>query len=339
MKHAILFLGLIGGFAANAQLTIDDTLYTGDAIAYYTLDSNAADLAAITGAGVTWDYSLIAGYNGITPNSDDVVDAASTSYSTDFPTTNYCEQLTGGVWTFFSNDDATDRVMVDGFVYDDGTTTFTVAYNVDNLIALQYPVNLSDTWTDPIEGTATIPAVGSVDVVGQAIITCDGTGTLKIGTNTYPNVIRVHVDEESEGTFFGQTIIMTRESFVYYDLDATNPMPIFRHDAVYADLDAGGIYGFSAVYSKDQVTNFVGMENSTEVAFNVYPSPATDVITVETGAENAEVSILNAAGQIVRNITATSPKEVVDISSLDPGIYVVKVKVGTSVGSKSITIK
>ncbi len=339
MKQGLLFLGLIAGISASAQITIDDTLYVGDAIVYYNLDSNATNLAATTGAAVTWDYSTIAGYNGSPTHADDITAASGTAYASDYSTANYCEELTDGVWTFFTNDDALDETHVHGFVYNDGTTEFIITYEVDDLKAMVYPMNLSDTYTDPIEGTASIPTLGNVAVTGDATVTADGTGTLLIGTNTYSNVIRIHTDEESSGTFFGQTIVISRESFVYYDLSSANPMPIFRHDAVEADLDAGGLYGFSAIYSKDQVSNFVGMEKNEAVAFSVYPNPSTDVITIETPSATSQISIVNSNGQVVKSISSTQLKETVDVSSLESGIYIVTVSFDGTTSSQSITIR
>lgn len=338
MKKGLLLLAIGFGTVASAQsLTIDDTLSTGDSRAYYPLDSNAVNLSGTTGAGVTWNYSTIAGYNGVTPSTNTVVVASSTAWAADYPISDYCEDFENGVRTFFRNV-GTD-VLVDGFVYNDGTNEFIVTYDVDELKALSFPMSMGSTYTDPISGTAAIPLVGDVSVTGEATVTADGTGTLTIGTNSYTNVIRVHTDEESSGTFFGQNITLIRRSYVYYDLDDANDMPIFRHDEVIADLDAGGTYGFQAVYSKDQVTNYVGTEEADMTQFSVYPNPATDVLNIVVPEGVTEMTIVNSLGQVVNTYLLPQGTITLNTSDFATGVYLVKAKSSNGITTRKVTIK
>ena len=337
MKHGLLFIGLLLGLSSQAQLTTANLLSIGDMRDYYSLDSNAANLAAVTGTGVTWDYSNIGGYFGSSANTNEVIDPASGSFATDFPGSAMQEEFNNGVQTFFNN--VGSEVIVDGFVYTEASNDFVVIYGTDPLVALSLPMNVSDSYTDAIEGSAEIPLAGTVAMTGDADITCDGSGTLMIGSNTYSNVIRIHTLEETSGTALGQDIFITRESFVYYDLDDANPMPIFRHDRVEADLDAGGIYGFSAVYSKDNVTNYVNIDDAEFDQLSVYPNPATDVVNISFEGNATQLTVMNAAGQIVYTSNNVQNLETINVSDFESGIYLVQVATETGVITKKVTVK
>lgn len=338
MKHGLLLIGLVLGLTTQAQLTTANFLSMGDMRDYYSLDSNAANLSAVTGTGVTWDYSGIGGYLGSVANTNEIIDPATGSFASEFPGSAMQEEFNNGVQTFFNNSGS--DVVVDGFVYTEAANDFVVKYDDDPLVALSLPMNVTDTYTDDIEGSAEIPLAGTVDMTGDAVVTCDGSGTLMIGGNTYSNCIRIHTLEETSGNALGQDIFITRESYVYYDLDDVNPLPIFRHDRVEADLDAGGIYGFSAVYSKDNITDYASIQNEEVSNFSVYPNPATDVMTISLeGAATTQVVIMNAIGQVVYTNDNVQNLEKLNVSDFESGIYLVQVATKTGIKTKKVTVK
>jgi hypothetical protein len=337
MKQCLLIIGLLLGLSSQAQLTTANQLSIGDTRDYFSLDSNATNYAAVTGTAVTWDYADIAGYFGMPANTNNIIDPATGSFAADFPSTTLQEEFDNGVQTFFNN--VGSDVIVDGFVYSEAGNDFIVAYDIDALLALQLPMNVTDTYTDPIDGTATIPLAGAVAMTGSATVTCDGSGTLIIGAYTYSNCIRIHTVENTSGTALGQTIDITRESFVYYDLDDANPMPIFRHDRVTADLDAGGIYGFSAISSKDAVTNYVSFEADEVNELSVYPNPATDVLNISFDGEVTQLTIMNASGQVVYTNNAIQKPETINISDFEAGVYLVQIVAAEGITTRKVTVK
>ncbi|MEO6831092.1 MAG: T9SS type A sorting domain-containing protein [Chitinophagaceae bacterium] len=63
-------------------------------------------------------------------------------------------------------------------------------------------------------------------------------------------------------------------------------------------------------------------------AFNgvsIYPNPAATYFTVE-GASGATITVSNAVGQVVKNFSLTTDKEVLDISGLAAGVYVLQLR-------------
>ncbi len=326
MKTPLLLLGICTSLFASAQtIELADTISTGNSMTYYVLDSNTTAYAAVTGADVTWDYSAVGAYV-IAPNANNVIDRVDSDFASEFPLADYAENFENSVNTFFTNDAGGNQVIVHGFVFQELSNDFIIKYDTDPLISYKFPMNLGDSYTDPIAGTATVPLAGDIDIDGEATVTADGTGALKVGEVTYSNVIRVHTTEVSEGIILGSPAIITRESYVYYDIDNFN-MPVFIHATVLAELGLGGDFGFTAVYSRDEITDYVGVEEPIQENTNlsVYPNPATGgfaTITCPAGTES--ISIMNALGSVVYTINAPATIETINVANLSKGIYFVQ---------------
>lgn len=333
MKTPLLLLGICASFYGTAQtIELADTISAGNSMDYFVLDSNANAYSAVIGAGSVWDYSEVGGY-GLAANTNDVILKDASTFATDFPTATYAENFENSVNTFFSNDAGSNQVIVHGFVFQELSNDFIIKYDTDPLISYKFPMNLGDSYTDPIAGTATVPLAGDIDIEGEATVTADGTGTLKVGDATYSNVIRVHTTEVSEGMILGSAAVITRESYVYYDIDNFN-MPVFIHATVLAELGLGGDFGFTAVYSRDEVTEYANVDvaNSSDINLSVYPNPATGDFTTITNPEEAEsMTILNALGEVVYTVNAPSMTETINVANLANGIYFVQTtKAGTT---------
>jgi hypothetical protein len=341
MKTPLLLLGISISFLGAAQsITLSDTLSTGDATAYYVLDSNVVDLAGVTGAAVTWDYSAIGAYD-MAPNNNNVINRTASAYAADFPTARYSEDFENSVKTFFTNVPGSSEVHVQGFVYIDGSNTIKIKYDDDALISQKLPMDLGDTYTDAISGSAVVAAFPAIDIDGEATVVADGTGTLKVGGNTYTDVIRVHTTEFTEGTAFGGPLEITRESYVYYDIASQN-MPIFMH--IFVELDAGsfGVFGFKATYGKDMITDYVGVNDilNTTAELSIYPNPVVgNIATISTEAGTQSIQILNTIGQVVLTVNNPAVLEEVNVADLKSGVYFVQATKNGTVQTSKFVVK
>ena len=341
MKTPLLLLGICASVVGTAQtIELEDTLSTGDAMTYYVLDSNATAYEDITGADVVWDYSEIGAYM-MAPNVNNVIDREDSDFAEHFPGARYTEAFENSVHTYFTNDDAASEVIVEGFVFQELSNDFIIKYNVDPLIALDLPMSLGDSYTDAIEGVAVVP-VGDEDpeISGEATIEADGTGTLKLGGTDYTNVIRVHTTEISEGTILFTPATITRESYVYYDIDNFN-MPIFIHATILLETGVGD-FGFTAVYGKDEITDYVGLEeeSTTPVDLSIYPNPVDGTFTTVSTSEGTEqLTIMNSVGQVVRVINNPQTAEQIDVSDLERGVYFVQALKGASTRTEKFIVK
>lgn len=82
----------------------------------------------------------------------------------------------------------------------------------------------------------------------------------------------------------------------------------------------------------------LGLVDLSGRALSVYPNPATDVINVELGANKSvqSIEIVNLAGQSVQNAKSAGS---LNISSLAPGVYVLRVKDNDNVTHMSRIVK
>ncbi|MEO6832990.1 MAG: T9SS type A sorting domain-containing protein, partial [Chitinophagaceae bacterium] len=83
------------------------------------------------------------------------------------------------------------------------------------------------------------------------------------------------------------------------------------------------VYGScgSSSYCKQTALGVSGISAFKDVS--LYPNPAVTYFTVE-GASGATVTLSNAVGQVVKNFSLTTDKEVLDISELAAGVYVLQ---------------
>lgn len=343
MKTTLLLLGICVGVVGNAQtIELEDTISTGNSMTYYVLDSNATNLSEVVGAGSNWDYSTIGGY-GLPGNTNNVIVASASEHAAQFPDAAYNENFENGVLTFLSNDAPGNRTIVHGFVFEEGTNTFIIKYDDDQLVSMTYPMNLGDTYTDDIEGSAVVPLGSPIDISGTATVTADGTGTLTVGTNSYTNVIRIYTKEVSSGASpVGGTVTFTRESYTYYDIDNFN-MPIFIHGTVFADAGVLGDFGFTAVYSKDMITDYTGVkenELSNEINLTVFPNPVVgELATITTTAGTERLTILNAMGQTVVTLNNPETIEKINAGDLNTGVYFIQAQLGNALKTQKFVVK
>jgi hypothetical protein len=76
--------------------------------------------------------------------------------------------------------------------------------------------------------------------------------------------------------------------------------------------------------------------------FSIYPNPASDFINVDLSDINKEikqVAIYNLQGKMVLINSAFIPGEKIDISSLSPGMYMVKIDLEDEVYTQKLVVR
>lgn len=63
----------------------------------------------------------------------------------------------------------------------------------------------------------------------------------------------------------------------------------------------------------------------------IYPNPATDILTISASEVFSETTIINLLGQKIRSKTGISSEEKIDVSDLEKGCYLIQIKVGNGV--------
>lgn len=80
-------------------------------------------------------------------------------------------------------------------------------------------------------------------------------------------------------------------------------------------------------------------QHDTEINFSVYPDPAEDYLIVEDKNSiiaSAQIDIFSSQGRIIKSIHATAQKNIIDISALSSGMYIIKINTDNNLLIKKI---
>jgi hypothetical protein len=88
----------------------------------------------------------------------------------------------------------------------------------------------------------------------------------------------------------------------------------------------GGLTAYRSTFNSDGTTAVQTVENQTFA--HISPNPASDYLQLEMDGVNGAVSlkIVNTMGQVVKNFTANTPPQYLDIKSLYNGIYFIEIQ-------------
>jgi hypothetical protein len=106
--------------------------------------------------------------------------------------------------------------------------------------------------------------------------------------------------------------------------NASNPIGVIADDFNGdGKMDAaGGIFGSNKVIWFEN-RGPLGIEENTTALFSIYPNPTKGILNISSTISIAEISIYNNLGQLLFTSEETNQ---IDISTLDKGIYFVKIK-------------
>jgi thiol-disulfide isomerase/thioredoxin len=106
-------------------------------------------------------------------------------------------------------------------------------------------------------------------------------------------------------------------------------------------MDSDILDGVLAQYNIPQMACSVGVdENIAALEVNAFPVPAQDQITVQLDGSisGASIDVYSVIGENVISLVATSTKEVIDVSSLEVGNYILSVQQGSQTKRQMISI-
>jgi bacillolysin len=151
----------------------------------------------------------------------------------------------------------------------------------------------------------------------------------------------------SNNTFYSATVNLTKAQYNF----ATNSQFRIQCDAsanddlVYMDqVTVKGIIGTG--FAPNSIIPLGGAPNSLTIDsvdeidgdFMIYPNPVTDgMLTVRVPAENAAYSIINILGQTV--LKGEVSKQAINVSSLNPGVYIIEVNDGEEINNQKFIKK
>lgn len=163
----------------------------------------------------------------------------------------------------------------------------------------------------------------------QSGLTANDTLTISLNNGTQTVVLEsVH-----PGNTFGFWTAKTFKMSNY--LPVTNTMKLIFRTA----NQPGSQDILEVAIDKFQLINgLAGIDNVTSQAFQIYPNPANNILSVTTDKPMVRLQVFDVTARLVLQKTALNAEETIDLSSVEPGTYMVTVtfKDGTTSQQKLI---
>lgn len=351
MNRKLFFTLIISSIGfANAQLTQSNEPQVGESVLLYVCDSAYTNASSINGDGVTWDFSDIKADAQATTKTMSVA----TSSNTDFYGASYVSEIPDFISTFWSSD-ANTRTSY-GFIFKDPSIgDIIISFSSNQELLMNYPFDLNGSLTDTYSGTLTNQQMASTGTscTGNITSEIDGRGTLILASDySNSNVLRHKVSETTSasitlpGVSLSVPASVSRVQYDYYDLSYSK-FPIFSHIKI--SYDATIVNGnFTLVLSSVEPSSdnsnppsTAGIEEFELPSFDVYPVPSSGLIHLETEGDDGIIQIIDPNGREMYRLKTVSGEShyELDLTSLDSGIYFIKVIVNGKVAIKRIVIE
>ena len=303
---------------AQNTLTSADITYLGDGFYQKECDTTGVQAGA-AGNGITWDFS------GLIPKTDstflDYIDPATTAYASSFTAANVALEEENGALSYFEL--TTDEYNYYGSVTDDGTGgTIKYTYS-DPARYFSFPLAFGNTSSDNLAagytaGGLVYTRTGTIDTE------YDGFGTLILPTGTFTDVSRVKIFEDNHdvATVQGFPINVDVSITTYEWITKGNKSPLLIIS--YVKAVTSGVTTLSKIVKMaTKKSSGVGItENNTALELSIFPSPATNSITITSSENTATINLLDISGkQLTHNLKLNQEN---DISNLQPGIYLIR---------------
>lgn len=224
-------------------------------------------------------------------------------------------KMTGGGSTAYYKQTAS-KLEITGLVTPDATLNF----STNNGTFIGYPVAFGYSENDTASGTFSATA-GSGNFSGTIAISADASGTLLIGTKTYPNVLRIKSIQNFNLTVFGFPVgTIANTTYAYYDNLHKAPLLSTTNAVI-------------TVQGTPQNTNIAQALNETFLAvsdlklkekLSIYPNPAQDFIQLKGNtSKDSKIKIYGLDGKLVKTTDIKSGK--IEVSELPPAAYFIEV--------------
>lgn len=331
MKKKLLFASLLLASASFGQgLTETNEPIVGTSVDLFLCDSFATNYANVTGTGLTWDYSDIAGYQGQMRNLT-VVDPTTTTNTSDFPSATKAIVVENFLTTYWSS--TTTERNSPGFVFNEPTFGEVKAiFNADPQKLANYEFGYNDELTDVFAGSLFFSFAGlpqNPDATGNSFSKIDGEGTLKLNAvTTLTGVIRcVTIDTLNTNVPIGN-IRLIRSQYEYYQLSSGN-MPVFTHTSakIVGSGTATPLTEFTVVLSKVQPDHFVSINEAEKVNFTIFPNPAKESLTIKGDFNGGIAKIIDQTGKTVQTIESVTSGMSIQLNDIQKGIYFLELSV------------
>ena len=188
-------------------------------------------------------------------------------------------------------------------------TSTTVGSTTGTLVPTCSIFVVSDVWF-----SLTVPADGNVTIQTDAVAGSDNDDTIIAAyRGTCSELVSLGCNDDNDESFFST-------------LDLTGLVP---GETIYVGVwQYEGIFG-PAVNGEFQISAYnasLGTDSFDSAKFSFYPNPVTDVLHLSYANGISEVAVFNVLGQQVLAQKINANESQLNMSTLNPGAYIVKIK-------------
>lgn len=333
----LLFFAATLCLRLNAQYTITSTMnpVPGDVESYKDLNPTGL-IHGSSGTGQTWNYSAISiSTVATTPSTYVAISSVPNNFL--FPGATIGSDNGSSTFLVYSNTASKIEYM--------GSATATAS----NCILFSNPLkyySLPFTYGTVSPDNFALSTTGFT-VSGTFTTTGDGAGTLILPSGTYNNVLKlkfvVYETVNNGSSVSTYTVIESRY------LSAASKFPLLTIDTQ-TTVTTSTTTTSSTLTTGQINANFVtGIKEAINQLspLTIYPNPSSNGITTIHFSlqknENCQLEVYNSIGQNVKTIsfgeqTLGTITKSIDLSDLENGLYILKLKTGTNEQSSRITI-
>ena len=327
---AAFFLAL-NPLSAQITLTGSGNPVIGTSMTVHSADTTGFNPGA-SGANVTWDFS------GLTSQGTGTINVVATTNG-NFPNSNITlddPSNTNDIYMDYSGT-AQSWYGTDGLA---GTVIYT-----DPQDWLRYPMTYQDSFNDTYDGTVTNPTNQTFDRSGTTTVTVDGYGTLILPWGTVNNVVRVKT-EMNYGDELSGTPFFDYEEIRYWWFDATTGFPVLSN--VTLNNIAGGVPISTVITVSYLDQNSVGINQdlADQIGLKIFPNPTSDQTQVTFDLDQTSAVQMTLHDLTGREVQVINPQRLtpgqytqqLNVSHLNSGVYLLKIKVGEKTTTRKISV-
>lgn len=320
---------------AQFTMTAADVPQLGD-YQYYTKCDTTGITEGPAGTGQTWNFASVTPLGGgVTVNYGA---PGGHPNGGSFPTSNIAQSYTGFYKFFNASADSLELVG-------ERSVANTPCAYVKKPTLYIYPMNFGYTHSDSATGTYADGFISSVDRKGMYYVEFDGSGSLVTPFATYNNVNRIRtlgVFRDSSWTGAAESDILLLR-YEWYEQGNTKPRMIVTFTSV--TINGGAPQLGKDVWYADQNTGIA--DGQANFSMTVSPNPAAGQAKVAyhlPEAGEVSLTLLNSAGQTVRELRNGAQAQGVNVSEIDlqdlaSGLYLLRLQVGEKAQTTRLVVQ
>lgn len=213
--------------------------------------------------------------------------------------------------------------------------TAVLNFNADNALFLNFPTNFGDSYTDTASGSA-VSGTTNAYFKGTITTNSDGAGILKLGAQSFNNVIRVQTFQDYklylDSSFSFQ--LGTLKSTIYTYYDSTTRYPVFTTTTATLVVPIAGINQITNNAVGQPMTTLATQNNSEKNKIQIYPNPTTENLFFAGDLSNYETAkIFSVDGRLIGTQSINSDQ--LNVYKLQSGTYILQLS-GSNKKAQSI---